>query len=1027
MSKLQQLLSEAQKPALNLKDSSLIAAGAGAGKTRTLAAMVVQDLQNQIKPEDIVVCTFTKAAALNLRSRIAQTLIKIDSNPILSEKILIGTIDAISSRILRERSLLANLPPDFTIADQRLLAQLQEQAFARALEDLSLKMRSELFTHWDPDGASLQKTVIDSLEFLRGRNLPLPSMPVRKTALPPIKASVAMLDGLAPKIRGMVEKDIQLANSQEIKGWSSRKYNQRRDLEEWPELVAALERHYWYLKNEQTLPMRQAFIQLLTYFASHYQRTKQNHHCLDFLGLNEQLLNLAAQNLQPQYRRLYLDEAQDTSPLQLNTLKKLIVPTGCLYLFGDANQSIYRFRGADIDNFRQMAQTLDTDVTLNENWRSTEDIINFVNHLASTHEDLMDDAVIMESGANKGQAKAVAWYELTDNSLSVHGQPPAHAEALLALDKITEHQASLNLTRKDVCVLARSNTIAQTYAKVFRQNGVPVQLIQRVGLWKTEEARDLKAYLTVLANIEDAAGWLRVLTGRFGRQNPLAVSSIFEKLETDTLSELIRHYLPEFWQKHQAVLNNHSAINALKQALVEHDYDLALSLDDQTGSRWRNIELMIDELHHLAKQESVVSPVALLELWQEALDAGWDLGQAKPDPELDAITIMTVHQSKGDEFPLTVIARLNQNAQADKKTIWLDEQGMVGAIIERGADLTAQGAKEQSKVAQQAESARLLYVALTRAEQGLLLFSSTGSAGKSGEPKRVGWAKTLYEISKTTSKENWKPVSVDAKQVRRKTSNGSILVQSPLAPVINNKEKLDILPQRTNISFSQLSSWAKCGLRKEMEGCWARELPTGFALPQVTSSGGNRQRGEEFHKALASCDWRTHNPDWHPSLIQQGPDWLNLLRSELPLRVKPACKEKTFLLPIGEYIFRGVIDHGIKTSANSWLIYDWKTGDNPHDSIYQYQAKLYALAILNLPSRPQTITTTWWNLPLNEQVVNIYQQQDVERLTQDLLSWTADVLSQPPIAASSKFQSFCLDCPGCQLGCPVAEDLNLTS
>jgi ATP-dependent exoDNAse (exonuclease V) beta subunit len=276
---------------------------------------------------------------------------------------------------------------------------------------------------------------------------------------------------------------------------------------------------------------------------------------------------------------------------------------------------------------------------------------------------------------------------------------------------------------------------------------------------------------------------------------------------------------------------------------------------------------------------------------------------------------------------------------------------------------------------------RLLYVALTRAEKGLLLLSSAGGAGKSGEPKRLGWAKILHEMTKDSNQQHWALRTVDIKNTHRVLpikSAATVSSNHKLVAKIQNA-RLNITPQRDSISFSHL-----------MEQCNAIDSPG--SMKKLASSENNRERGDEFHKALANVDWLNADPVWTNILKSEGPIWLETMRADKDLLHPTVFKEKRFLLPLNKFIFEGVIDHGILHADGSWLLYDWKTGEKASDLIYQYQAKLYALAILNLTARPDKVKTIWWDLPNNQKVIKEYSQAEAWQMADDIHNWTEDIL-----------------------------------
>lgn len=413
-----------------------------------------------------------------------------------------------------------------------------------------------------------------------------------------------------------------------------------------------------------------------------------------------------------QHRFVYIlvDEYQDTNFAQYHIIRQMAAAHENLTVVGDDAQSIYAFRGANIQNILNFKKDYpDYNLfRLEQNYRSTKTIVNAAN-------------AVIEN--NKDQIKKTVWTENEDGDLiTVLKATSDHEESTLVANSIFGLKMSKQLHNKDFAILYRINAQSRTLEEALRKQGIPYKIFGGLSFYSRKEVKDLLAYFRLVINPNDEEALLRVInypargigkstleklqvlanennTGIFWLidQNPNALAE-FNRGTVSKLQEfvtMIRSFIAQLETKTAFELASHitksvGIINALKEE------DAVESVN-----RIENIEELLNAIMEFSEREP--EPDELGEDGRPARSLGHFMQQValltdadkKEEEGGDYVSLMTIHAAKGLEFPYVFIVGLEENLFPSVQS------------LDTRAELE--------------EERRLFYVALTRAMKKVTL------------------------------------------------------------------------------------------------------------------------------------------------------------------------------------------------------------------------------------------------------------------------------------------------------------------
>ena len=444
-----------------------------------------------------------------------------------------------------------------------------------------------------------------------------------------------------------------------------------------------------------------------------YQKALEHQNAFDFDDLLAKPVELleGSPELLDRYRERFafvlVDEYQDTNRAQFRFVELIASGHENLMVVGDDDQSIYGWRGADIRNILDFEGSFPRarTVRLERNYRSTQRILDAANH------------VIEENVHRKG--KTLRTERTGGESISLVESFDENDEARWIVDEIeTRMRETPGLSYASAAVLYRTNAQARALEDAFRREGVPYQVVGSVRFYERREIQDVLAYLRLISNPRDEVAFARVVNyprrgvglttqehlARWAAERDVSLLEAAERAdEIASVRTASARGLARFAQLVQrfSVLATHARVGTLLDELVE-DLDLVRHLYDEGPEgedRARNVAELIagavdfDATLMRSVGEEDVDTFTELDLFlqQVALVADVD----RLDPDADTVTLMTLHNAKGLEFPIVFIAGM--------------EEGLFPL------------ARAYDDAASLEEERRLFYVGITRAEDKLAL------------------------------------------------------------------------------------------------------------------------------------------------------------------------------------------------------------------------------------------------------------------------------------------------------------------
>jgi ATP-dependent helicase/nuclease subunit A len=538
--------------------------------------------------------------------------------------------------------------------------------------------------------------------------------------------------------------------------------------------------------------------------AAEYRRIKRRRRALDFDDLEAKALQLLREfpevrsYWQGVIQALLVDEFQDTNARQRDLLELLNGPGNRLFIVGDGKQSIYRFRGADVAVFREEKERIQQEgrgYQLATSYRAHPRLLRLLNALLEPilgEEDpdrpFQEPFAPLEPARSQpasGFSPPYVEFHLTVGSRSEGALNQAAEAAAARIQQLVEAQPAGSaqdqpgldqppdpaLLYGDVAVLCRASSSFAAYERAFEARGIPYLTISGRGFYDRPEVRDVLNFLTAAAEPWDdlaLAGSLRSPAGGLSDLALYRLRQVQREREAATLWEVLNSDdLAFLEQETEAAVRGRELLKQLGRQIGRETVAVVLK-DFLSGSQYRaglgraGLNRSVDNLNKLladAQTSGMVSLPKFLEYIQQLRDVAVREGEAPAVAE-GAVQLMTVHQAKGLEFPVVVIGDVSKRPPRPRGVI-VDKK--FGVVPPFSAEKLVEGpggerekleiqsaayraAREHEKARDAAESARLLYVAATRAREKLLISGCLRGINKDGTfSKPRGW---LGELGK---------------------------------------------------------------------------------------------------------------------------------------------------------------------------------------------------------------------------------------------------------------------------------------
>jgi ATP-dependent helicase/nuclease subunit A len=527
-----------------------------------------------------------------------------------------------------------------------------------------------------------------------------------------------------------------------------------------------------------------------------YVQAKRAENGLDFDDLEAGALALLHDPVvraawQAGVRAVLVDEFQDTNERQREIMYALSgfgreradepARQGSLFVVGDAKQSIYRFRGADVTVFRRVqddvARAGGRAISLDLTFRAHTPLVTITNRLL---------APILDEIARPGCPYAVPFAPLEAHRAEPReGIAPPFVEFLLGLGesagqgrqaaadglaaRLLELRDREGVQWSDVALLFRASTTFSIYEDALEQAGIPFVTVAGRGFYDRYEVRDLLNALSAVADLTDDLALVGLLRSpaigltdaalyllRFPPTSVVpretcAPCSIWSTINHPALSEIVpQDDLGRAVRGRDLIAELHDLAGRvevavlLKRLLDRTHYRAALQTSEEGVRARRNVDKLLADAH----TSGLASVREFLEYVHALRDVGVREGEA-PTEAGSAVQLMTVHKAKGLEFPVVVIADAAHAGHRDTATVRLDARlGVTLNLRDRDDDRRPAAyrlAALRDAERDEAEDRRLLYVAATRAREKLLISAHT-KVLKGGGLSTTGWLKLLGQV-----------------------------------------------------------------------------------------------------------------------------------------------------------------------------------------------------------------------------------------------------------------------------------------
>jgi ATP-dependent helicase/nuclease subunit A len=975
--------------------NACVVAGPGSGKTTVLVEYFCRLVAERVDPMRILAITFTEKAAANMRRKLAEAFDGDSAIRAKLERAWVSTVHGFCARLLRENAVFAGVDPDFYVADERESWRLQQEAIAEAMETVFQQhpegVRALIRGLSSPD---FEEAILGAYDAMRGAGVrieelsefPIPAgvglaeiadtmralRAERATMWSPAQKMqlAAALEGAERIISASTPRDALRAIGEFSCNLNRcKKGNTAYDL--LKRMKDQIDGALYVLITGHYASERQLLLEILRRFDQIYRDRKRQAGALDFADLEEFSVRLLEESpetrarLQAQFDHVLMDEFQDTNGQQAKLLK-LVRPPDRFYAVGDINQSIFGFRHAEPEGF---------DEYRNEVERTGRHLVNLVDNFRSRAEILQAVETVLEGREGIVPRRLVPGRKFEDHrSLCVEAlyvRSGESDEARWVARRILE-LTDEGFEFAEFAVLVRNTEVLGDFAAAFGEAGIPFVVNRGRGFYEAREVNDLTHLLRVIANPRDEISLAAVLRSPLcgvsdeallrlkvlgaGGLNLAATASGAvgsEQFDPADLERLTR-------------FRENLASWRIRREYVSFDRLLLAAIDEtgywaESGARGEaNIDKFLGQAREAASRMSLDAFIEELALVRASNPREPD---APPEDSVNAVQVMTVHSAKGLEFPVVFVAAMHKGVETNPPVIAFSRRYGIGARWrmpggrEEKDDLFQHYIREERKRREEEESHRLLYVAMTRAEQHLVLSFS----GR----RQSNWAEIVADSL------NLELNDPRDEELERNTSDGRSwrlrLLVANHAPELRKHEtptetrdSVEFLPrpaiseqQDTNATVTGIATFAACPRKYFLSGYLGFEGRL-RRLEETTEEAelSAGEFGTQVHALLAGNDIAGADPQ---ALRLAGVFRQSVLgrRAAKASRIE---REFDFLMSVEDMVIRGQVDLWFE-ERDELVIVDYKTDSvtaaDAHQRAQDYalQLRLYAMAVERVAGR----------------------------------------------------------------------------
>jgi ATP-dependent exoDNAse (exonuclease V) beta subunit len=947
-----------------------VVAGPGSGKTTVLVEYFQRLVEAGVDPLRILAITFTEKAAGNMRAKLSKAFEERSAIRAALERAWVSTVHGFCARLLRENAVFAGIDPEFQVGDERESWRMQQESISAAMDSLFAQRPEDLRALIRAlSSIEFEEAVLSAYDAMRGAGVRIEELasfpPPSGVTSADIARTLAALRGASffgwnPSQREQCESAMESAERiasaatprEALEGIAAFSCNLQKckrgngayDL--LKELKSQVDEARYALITEHYAPQRALLLEILRRFDREYRDRKRTAGVLDFSDLEECTVRLLEESpetrarVQAQFEHVLMDEFQDTNGQQARLLRLVRAP-GRFYAVGDINQSIFGFRHAEPQGFAGYRDEVERAggrlVELADNFRSREEVLRAVEKVTTGRAGIVDRRLIAGRKFDDERPECVeVMYVAPGETEEAQWVARRTLEILREEPRFSFH---------DVAVLVRNTEVLGAFTTAFEAAGIPYVVNRGRGFYDTREVNDLTQLLRMIANPRDEVALAAVL------RSPLVGASDEDLLLLRIAAE--KGNLGEELMRSEALPPDLARFRARLQEWrrrrewVTFDRLLLAAMDDcgyrpESGARGEaNIEKFLAQARDAASRMSLDEFVEELALVRDANPREPD---APPEDSANAVQLMTAHSAKGLEFPIVFVASMHKGIEntppvvAFSPRIGLGARWRMPGVREDKDDLFQHAIRQERKQRELEESHRLLYVAMTRAEEHLYM-SFSGQ-------RPNNWAKVIVEAF-GLDLETPRDELVDGVRVRiidRGTEPGPrIETADEAAPVEIIAGPAVSEQYDSGATVTALGAFSICPRKYWLTGQGIDAAPRG--------NGASKEIGTEVHELLAG------------TLAKGSPEAERLAdvfrRSPLGKRVAAAPKverEFDFAMAIEDIVVRGQIDLWFEENGELTIV-DYKTdavsGPEAHQRArdYELQVRLYAMAVERVTGR----------------------------------------------------------------------------
>ena len=791
-----------QQQAIYQKGTNIIvSAGAGSGKTAVLTERVITHLKNGVKIDELLILTFTNAAAAEMKDRIRK---KIKENNNIRENLdiidiaPITTFDAYALSLVKKYSHILNISSDITIADNTFINLKKEEIlkeifeknynqknpkFLKLIDDFSLKDDKEIFENiiklfnkinntYDKETylknyinsyytdnnidkyineyETYLKEIIEKIKQIEKKlSLYVDGSYIEKMKMnelynsntyEDIKNSIQTKLPRLPSGTSEEAKEVKKELTEQLKELDTlTKYNDKR------EIINSI---------TNTKKYAEVIIDILLELNNKLDKYKKDNNIYEFIDISNMAIDLLKDNneirkeLKEKYYEILIDEYQDTNDLQEQFVK--LIEKNNVYMVGDIKQSIYRFRNTNPilfkDKYNLYAKGKEgIKIDLNKNFRSRNEVLEGINYLFNY---LMDENIggaeyrlshQMIYGnktyekANKENYKLEVLNYKDENDFTkeeieifiiANDIKKKIEKGYEIMDK--ETWTPRKAKYEDFAILIDRSSSFEKYKRIFEYLKVPLNIYRDKSITDSVDILLIKHIYNLIISIKN---------NNFDNSFKYSYMSIsrsylFEKSDNEILNKINNIKETIIYKKCQKLAKDIEEITNYK--LIEKIIDEFVFYEKIIKDGQINEHLIvIDSILKIAKNNDDLgySPFEFLDYLNEVLEKGLDITLKINKGSKSAVKIMTIHASKGLEYPVCYYSGLSKKFNIDdlKNKFYYDKKyGIIIPYIDEKEEQTIIKVLLKNEYIKEeiSEKLRLFYVALTRAREKMIIVTS---------------------------------------------------------------------------------------------------------------------------------------------------------------------------------------------------------------------------------------------------------------------------------------------------------------